>query len=187
MRASVTVFGDHAFRIRRENQRGRAEWAPKINASVFQVIAVSFTDYDLGQITRRRDAIFEEYVDLVSTDERWTDYVRSATGDFNRIEYVSRSDNERRRQWSSRGPISDVQGCRFGEQGGHSQGPSYRPANSVNRDREPRLFVARSLGRRSHRSGPAETIRSSGASKKGAQNRCLLHLQWPTSIARSMS
>lgn len=97
MKACVTVFGDKAFRLRRDSESGGAEWAARPNAAIFQAVAVSFTKYDLGQITRSADAIFEEYLDLVSVDERWRDCVRRTTGDYTRLEYVFDRWNERLR------------------------------------------------------------------------------------------
>ncbi len=95
MKACVTVFGDRAFRLRRDSGSGGGEWAARPNAAIFQAVAVSFTKYDLAQITRGADAIFEEYVDLVSSDERWRDCVRRTTGDYTRLEYVFDTWNER--------------------------------------------------------------------------------------------
>jgi hypothetical protein len=88
MKASVTIFGDKGFRIRRDTSRIGSEWASRVNVSIFQAIAVSFSDYDLGQLTRRADAILEEYVDLVSSDNRWLEAVTASTGDYNKLEYV---------------------------------------------------------------------------------------------------
>ena len=87
-RACHTVFGDKGFRTRRSYEKGGGEWASKINASIFQSISTSFTDYDLGAITRKADSIFEAYVDLICTDDRWIDSVSSSTGDYSRIEYT---------------------------------------------------------------------------------------------------
>lgn len=94
-RAAHTVFGEFAFRLRRIDERGAGEWAPRINASIFQAIAVSFTPYELNQITQRADAIFEEYLDLVSSDNVWIEYVTTHTSDSNRIRYVFQTWNER--------------------------------------------------------------------------------------------
>lgn len=88
MKASVTIFGDQAFRLRRDSQKGGGEWATRVNATVFQTLSVSFTNYDIGQLTRRADAIREEYIDLISTDDKWLEYVKMATGEQARIEYV---------------------------------------------------------------------------------------------------
>ena len=98
MKAALTIFGENAFRLRREWREGTVatgEWATRPNAAVFQVISTSFTRYDLGQLTRSADAIFEEYLDLVTTDETWRDYVRRATGETGRIEYVFQTWNDR--------------------------------------------------------------------------------------------
>ncbi len=48
----------------------------------------SFAKYDLGQITRAADRIYEEYLDLTSTDKDWVDRVRRATGSYARVAYV---------------------------------------------------------------------------------------------------
>ena len=47
----------------------------------------SFCNYDLGQITRASDAIYEEYLDLIHTDSKWVDRVRRATGEATRLSY----------------------------------------------------------------------------------------------------
>lgn len=89
-KAARTIFGDKGFRLRRQYEKGKqgAELTPSINASIFQVIMVSFADYDLGALTRNADNIFEAYVDFVSQDEKWVESVRTSTGDFTRIEYA---------------------------------------------------------------------------------------------------
>lgn len=44
--------------------------------------------YYIVALTRKADAIFEEYVDLISTDNKWLNCVQTSTGDISRIEYV---------------------------------------------------------------------------------------------------
>lgn len=88
MRACQTVFGNKAFRLRRVYEKGGGEWASRINASIFQVVSVAFNNYDIGQITRSADGIYEAYLDLIETDEKWIASVTAATGDFSRIEYA---------------------------------------------------------------------------------------------------
>lgn len=95
MRACHTVFGNKAFRLRRINDRGGGEWTPRINASIFQVLSVSFADQDIGRITRAADRIFEAYVDLIQSDDRWVQSVTAATGDYAKIEYVFEAWNSR--------------------------------------------------------------------------------------------
>jgi hypothetical protein len=94
MKAAKTIFGSHAFRLRKElgkEPKGAlGEWTTRVNASIFQVISVSFLDYKLEQLTRRSDSIYEAYVNLISDPESklWVDYTKTATGDYSRIEYV---------------------------------------------------------------------------------------------------
>lgn len=83
MKAAYTIFGIQAFRLRTE----KGSWSTQLNASIFQVLTVSFADYDLGALTRASDLIYEEYLDLISTDEKWVDCVKTSTGDIQRIDY----------------------------------------------------------------------------------------------------
>ena len=90
MKASLTIFGDKGFRLRNEPKEGSrtTEWATRVNASVFQCVSTSFAQYDLGLITRAADCIHEEYLDLITHDDRWIDCVRRATGEKSRLAYV---------------------------------------------------------------------------------------------------
>ena len=97
IKACLTVFGDKGFRLRRNSAHGGGEWTPRVNASIFQVIATSFTEYNLGALTRKADAIFEGYLDLIATDPRWEDSVTLSTGDFPKIEYAFSKWGERLR------------------------------------------------------------------------------------------
>lgn len=89
MKACVTVFGNTAFRLKNEMTKpgspSAGEWATRPNAAIFQVIATSFANHDLGRITRAADSIYEEYLDLILTDEQWVDRVRRATGETTRL------------------------------------------------------------------------------------------------------
>lgn len=109
MKASQTVFGDNAFRLRAHRERTRGgEWGSRINASVFQVISVSFTEYDLGALTRASDRIFEAYVDLIETDAAWTEAVSKSTGDPTKIEYSFETWNKRLREIMKTYPSNDT-------------------------------------------------------------------------------
>ena len=91
MKAAKTIFGCNAFRLRKESSKGTlGEWTTRVNASVFQVLSVSFLDYKLEQLTRRSDSIYEAYVNLISNPDSklWVDYTKTSTGDYARIEYV---------------------------------------------------------------------------------------------------
>ena len=80
MKAAYSVFGDRGFRLKPTSRT--------TNASVFQVICVSFTDYDLGALTRSADSIVEAYLDLIATDPRWVECVSTSTGSYDRISYT---------------------------------------------------------------------------------------------------
>lgn len=90
MKVSVSVFENNGFRLRKNGV-----WSNQINQSVFQVIATSFTEYDIGALTRRSDQIYEEYVDLITTDDRWVRSVSQATSGFASIDYVFSIWNDR--------------------------------------------------------------------------------------------
>ncbi len=111
VKASLTVFGEKAFRLRKTSEKGAGEWAPKINASVFQVIAVSFCDYDLGQITRASDAIYEEYCDLIASDERWVQAVSNRTSHYSNVEYAFETWRARLKEAVKDFPANDKQRC----------------------------------------------------------------------------
>ncbi|MFW5869727.1 MAG: GmrSD restriction endonuclease domain-containing protein [Planctomycetota bacterium] len=113
MRASVTVFGDKGFRLRKDVKEGDGwgEWAGRPNKAIFQVVASAFAEYDLGAITRASDAILEEYVDLVCTDERWRDCVRRATGETTRMEYAFSTWHNRLKELLSDFEPNDTERC----------------------------------------------------------------------------
>lgn len=111
VRASFTVFGDKAFRLRRNSEKGAGEWAPKINASVFQVISVSFCDYDIGQITRASDAIYEEYCDLIISDEHWVQAVSNRTSHYSNVEYAFDTWRSRLKEVVKNFPANDKKRC----------------------------------------------------------------------------
>lgn len=87
MRSAVSVFGSHAFRLRRGDSRSGGDWTPRANATIFQVVATSLARYEHHDIVRNADAINEAYLDLLS-DPRWIDAVSKATGDFQNIRYA---------------------------------------------------------------------------------------------------
>jgi 5-methylcytosine-specific restriction endonuclease McrA len=92
MKASLTVFGDTAFRLKSDIAKpgkfSSGEWSTRPNAAIFQVVSTSFHKYDLGQITQKADCIYEGYVDLINSDATWVDRVRRATGESTRLKYT---------------------------------------------------------------------------------------------------
>ena len=99
MKACLTVFGGDSFRLKKDIAKlgsgSPGEWATRPNAAIFQVIATSFSDYDLGQITQKSDSIYETYLDLINTDREWVDRVRRATGESARLNSVFEKWRER--------------------------------------------------------------------------------------------
>ncbi len=99
MKASLTVFGSSAFRLKSDiakpGSKSAGEWSTRPNAAIFQVISTSFHRYDLSMITRAADAIYEEYLDLINSDALWVDRVRRATGEATRLRYTFDAWNKR--------------------------------------------------------------------------------------------
>lgn len=91
IKASITIFGNQGFRLISSNANQSTsvgEWNPRVNAAVFQAVATSFAKYDIGQLTRTADRIFEEYLDLITTDERWTTAVGGANQNVDNVRYA---------------------------------------------------------------------------------------------------
>ncbi len=110
MKASLTVFGDNGFRLRNDPKKGSqsTEWATRVNSSVFQCVSTSFADYSLSQITGMADRIYEEYLDLITHDKHWIDYVRRATGEKARLTYVFETWRDRLKKLLSNDLQSDT-------------------------------------------------------------------------------
>lgn len=92
MKASLTVFGETAFRLKSDiakpGKYSSGEWSTRPNAAISQVVSTSFAQYDLGQVAQRADSIYEGYVDLINSDATWVDRVRRATGESTRLKYT---------------------------------------------------------------------------------------------------
>jgi hypothetical protein len=88
MKASRTIFGQNGFRLWITDRKGNGVWTKNVNAAIFQCITVSLANHELSKLTRCSDAILEEYLDLVVTDQQWVDSVTKSTGDAHKIRYV---------------------------------------------------------------------------------------------------
>lgn len=91
MKASQTVFGNDGFRLKKEKagaSRSSGEWSTRANSNIFQCVATSFASHRLEEITKNADRIYEEYLDLISSDKQWVDCIRRATGEVSRLDYV---------------------------------------------------------------------------------------------------
>lgn len=97
LKSSSTVFGEFGFQMKQglakgleESRRSKSlgEWSNQINGSIFQSVATSFASYNLGQIVQAADRIYEEYLDLIATDDQWVDCVSRGINHAVRISYV---------------------------------------------------------------------------------------------------
>lgn len=91
IKASLTIFGNQGFRLisgGTNQSTSVGEWNPRVNAAVFQAVATSFAKYDLGQLTRNADCIYEEYLDLITTDDEWVAAVGGANQNSDKIKYA---------------------------------------------------------------------------------------------------
>lgn len=104
IKASYTIFGDRGFRVDPEKSRG-------FKPAIFQVMMVSFTDYDLGLLTRSADSIFEEYLDLLQTDSHWVECVTNFPDDYDRISYAFDTWKERLKEAVKNAEPNDSQRC----------------------------------------------------------------------------
>lgn len=108
MRACKTIFGQSGFRLRVSREGAKStEWTSRVNVAVFQTLAVSFTAYDIGALTRAADMILEEYLDLLANDPQWVDSVTKSTGDPARIDYAFDTWNGRLKTLMRSVPVND--------------------------------------------------------------------------------
>ena len=90
MEAALAIFGEGAFRSTPQSR--------SINASIFQVVCVSFTNYDRESLNHASHAIREAYKDLIETDAHWVNCVGTSIGNYRRIKYTFETWNERLKQ-----------------------------------------------------------------------------------------
>lgn len=87
---AYTVFGTNAFRryyaSKKDNPRGYWE-TRKLNVALWDTLLYSFSFYEKSQIIPVADAIREEFLDVVTNDETFSEYI-AGTGDKpDRIQY----------------------------------------------------------------------------------------------------
>ena len=104
IKAAFTIWGDRAFRLNLIDPKNA-------NAAAYQVIIVSFTEYDLIQLTSSADSIYEEYVDLLLTDAQWVESVSNHTADYNRMKYAFETWTDRLREATKGSEPNDSRRC----------------------------------------------------------------------------
>ena len=85
------VFGAHAFRRytapKDADSIGKWDAGGKLNIALWDTILYVFTYFDRRQIVPIADAVREEFLDLMSTDRTFEDYIGRTTDKTDRIQY----------------------------------------------------------------------------------------------------
>jgi hypothetical protein len=98
---AYTVFGSHAFR--RFNAGGDANpngaWETReLNVGLWDTVLYTLSLYDKRQIIPIADALVEEFLDLVTHDERFIAYITSTTDKPDRVVYRAETWRQRVQQ-----------------------------------------------------------------------------------------
>lgn len=87
---AYTVFGARAFRRFNPGRKGVAEgkWeAKKLNVALWDTLLYTFSFYEKSQIVPIADAILEEFLDVMTNDETFVEYITSTTDKPDRVNY----------------------------------------------------------------------------------------------------
>jgi 5-methylcytosine-specific restriction endonuclease McrA len=89
--AAYTIFGSHAFRRYNFGKAGGVDgdWPTSgaINVALWDTILYSFSYYEKRQLISAADAIREEFLDLLTHDDLFLDYIGRTTDKTDRIVY----------------------------------------------------------------------------------------------------
>jgi hypothetical protein len=96
---AYTVFGTHAFRRfdpgSTDNQRDGRWEKNKLNVALWDTLLYTFSFYEKRQIIPIADRVREEFLDLMTNDQKFVDYITATTDQVDRIRY--RAEEWRRR------------------------------------------------------------------------------------------
>jgi hypothetical protein len=87
---AYTVFGTRAFRRFNTGRKGNAEgkWeAKKLNVALWDTLLYTFSFYEKSQIVPIADAILEEFLDVMTNDGTFVEYITSSTDKPDRVNY----------------------------------------------------------------------------------------------------
>jgi ferredoxin len=87
---AYTVFGHNAFRRFNVGKAGKSQggWeSRKLNVALWDTLLYTFSYYDKSQIVPIADAIREEFLDVLTNDETFIEYISSSTDKPDRIQY----------------------------------------------------------------------------------------------------
>jgi len=95
---SYAVFGEHAFRRFNPGESNAKDgtWErSKLNVALWDTILYTFSFYEKRQIVPIADRVREEFLDLMTNDDKFVDYITATTDQVDRIRY--RAEEWRRR------------------------------------------------------------------------------------------
>ena len=87
---AYTVFGKNAFRrfnIGSETDKNGSWETRKLNIALWDTLLYTFSYYDKNQVVPIADAIREEFLDLMTTDTTFVEYISSSTDKVDRVKY----------------------------------------------------------------------------------------------------
>lgn len=91
------VFGPNAFRrwTTGNDRSPEGQWESKLNVALWDTVLYTFAFFEKRQIVPVADAIREEFLDLMSSDDTFVDYIGRTTDKPDRVRY--RADTWRKR------------------------------------------------------------------------------------------
>jgi 5-methylcytosine-specific restriction endonuclease McrA len=84
-----TVFGPNAFRrwSSGDDSNPSGQWESKLNIALWDTILYTFAFFEKRQVVAAADAIREEFLDLMSNDDIFIDYIGRTTDKPDRVRY----------------------------------------------------------------------------------------------------
>lgn len=84
-----TVFGENAFRrwSPGDGRNPEGQWETKLNVALWDTILYTFAFFEKRQIVPAADAIREEFLDIMSNDDTFVDYIGRTTDKPDRVRY----------------------------------------------------------------------------------------------------
>lgn len=90
LKLCVHVFGEHPFRmweVGKNEADPTGHWQERLNTVVFEILMTSFAACEGPEIVRNADAIREEFVNLLSTDQFMVDSLSLGTNSRQKMRY----------------------------------------------------------------------------------------------------
>jgi len=86
---ALTVFGPNAFRrwSPGDDRSPEGQWETKLNVALWDTLLYTFAFFEKRQIVPVADAIREEFLDVMSNDDTFVDYIGRTTDQPDRVRY----------------------------------------------------------------------------------------------------